>query len=112
MNCNLQGNLAEAEALKYFVSLGYEVYLPFGTASTVDMIVCNEEETLRVSVKSTSLPSKTKGKWRVNLSQNVRDGRICFKPEKCDLVFVYIVPEDRIIVFDSKDIKVKTELTV
>lgn len=69
MDSNLKGNIGEASALKYFISNGYEVYIPFGTATRCDLIVIKNNTTYRVSVKSTSSKNKS-GSYNVRLRQS------------------------------------------
>lgn len=112
MNTNLQGNIGEAKALHYFISEGYEVYLPFGTASKYDMIVCKDNNTYKVSVKTTSSKSSTLGKYSLRIGQGKLRNRVAFNKEESDLLFAYILPEDKFIIFNSKDITQQFEITI
>lgn len=111
MTTNEKGNIAESKVLTYFLELGYEVYLPFGTATTNDMVVIKDNTTKRVSVKSTSSKSKS-GKWEVRVRQITHLGTTLFDNSKTDLLVVYIIPENRIVVLEAKDIKAKTGISV
>ena len=111
MNTNLQGNIGETIALKHFIKEGYEVYLPFGTATSCDMIVLKDGLSQRVSVKSAST-KQASGNWRVRVKQGKLNKTEPFDPDGSDLLFVYIVPEDRYVILKSKDIGRKFEITL
>lgn len=110
MDTNQQGNIGEAKALQYFIESGYEVYLPFGTASKCDMVVVKSGKSERVSVKTSSF--KKKGRYRVKIRQGKLNKEEAFNPESSDLLFIYIVPEDKVIVLSSKEVTVKFEMTI
>lgn len=111
MNSNLKGNIGEAKALSYFISNGYEVYIPFGTATKCDLIVLKDNKTYRVSVKSTSSKNKS-GSYNVRLRQSKMNEDKPFRKEDSDLLFVYIIPENKHLVLKSKDINVINTLSV
>lgn len=111
MDTNLQGNIGEAKALEYFISKGYEVYLPFGTATSCDLVVYKDGTCERVSVKTTRRKSRGNG-WMVKIRQSGRAGEIPFDSTTSDILFIYVVPEDRIVIINSKDIKSKFEITI
>lgn len=112
MDTNLKGNIGEAKALWYFVKEGYEVYLPFGTASKCDMIVSKDNKTFRVSVKTTSRKSKSGKNYLVKIKQGKLNSQVHFNNEDSDLLFVYLIPEDKYIIFESKNITQKSEITI
>lgn len=111
MNTNLQGNIGESKVLTHLLKEGYNVYLPFGTASKNDMVVEKDNKVERVSVKTATrkIPS---GKYRVKIRQGKMNKETPFDNTGSDLLCVYIVPEDRIVVLKSSDIKNKSELFV
>lgn len=111
MNTNLQGNIGESIALKHFISEGYEVYLPFGTASKYDMIVVKDNIPQRVSVKTTTRKTKS-GKWLVKIEQGKLKKMAPFDKVNIDLLFIYIVLENRHVILDTKDIKTTKCLTI
>lgn len=115
MNTNLQGNIGEAKALAYFIEKGYNVYLPFGTASTNDMIIEKNCELKRVSVKTTKTKAKAVGetnKYIVKIRQGKLNNQIPFNSNASDIVCVYILPENRFVLLNSKEITNKYEITV
>lgn len=112
MNTNLQGNIGESVALKYFIREGYEVYLPFGTATSCDMIVLKDNLPERVSVKTATRRSKNGKGWMVKISQGKMKKTEAFNPDSSDLLFVYILPEDTYHIFKSKAVDKKYELTI
>jgi hypothetical protein len=111
MDSNAKGNLGEAKALLYFTSNGYEVYLPFGTASKCDMLVLKDNITQRVSVKSTTSKSPS-GRYKVRLRQSKMNEIKPFDNLASDLLFVYIIPEDNIVILESKSIANKNEIVI
>lgn len=111
MDTNTKGNLGEAKALHYFISNGYEVYLPFGTATKCDMVVIKDSISHRVSVKATTRKTKS-GKYTVKICQSKMNEDKPFDNKTSDFLFIYIIPEDRIILLESKNINKKTEITV
>jgi hypothetical protein len=111
MNTNQQGNIGEGIALSYFLSEGYEVYLPFGTASKCDLIVVKDNITKRVSVKTSNTEPKN-GKYCVKIRQGKLNKQLGFDKESCDIVFVYLLVPKRIHIFDSKDITQKFDLYI
>ena len=56
MNSKDKGTFAEAQAIAYYISLGYEVSLPLGDRRPYDLIVDKGGELVRVQVKFTSNP--------------------------------------------------------
>ncbi len=111
MNTNLQGNIGEAKVMNYFISENYSLYLPFGTASKNDMIVEKDGQVKRISVKSTKTKTPS-GKYLVKIRQGKMNKQIAFDKNASDMLCVYIVPEDRIVFINSKDITCGFELTV
>ena len=111
MNSNLKGNIGEAKALNYFISNGYEVYLPFGTATKCDLIVLKDNITYRVSVKTTSSLNSS-GSYNVRISQGKMKDDTPLDKEASDILFVHIIPEDRNVVLQTKDIKAQFRLCV
>jgi hypothetical protein len=109
MDTNLQGNIGESKAVTYFIANGYNVYLPFGTASSNDMII------KRVSVKTTKTRTRcvneTK-KYIVKIRQGKLNSQIPFNNQGSDILCVYILPEDKIVLLISNEITAKYEITV
>lgn len=110
MNTNLKGNIGEAKALQYYIENGYEVYLPFGTATKCDMVVVKDNKSQRVSVKTCG--SKVNGSYVVRIRQGKLNKQEPFDKEASDILFVYIVPLDKVFIFDSKTITQKFELRI
>jgi hypothetical protein len=112
MNCNYQGNLAESVALNYFIKEGYEVYTPFGTALSCDMVVFKNGISQRVSVKSGSRLSKNGKKYEINIRQQTRSGSISFNKESCDILFLYATPINKFKIIESKIVKNRNIITI
>lgn len=64
----LQGNIGEAEAIRWYASQGYEIYIPFTAGSKADILVEKDDIIKRIQVKSTSFRAKESENFRVNLS--------------------------------------------
>lgn len=111
MDSNLKGNIGESAALAYFIKEGYEVYLPFGTATSCDLIVMKLGVVSRVSVKTTSSKHKN-GKYKVRIRQGKLNKQIPFNNDASDILFIYIQPENRYCILFSKDVKTGFELTI
>ena len=101
MDTNQIGNLGEAKAISHFIKEGYEVYLPFGTATKCDLIVLKGGITQRVSVKTSN--STRYGKHVVKIRQGKLGGQEPFDKQGSDLLFVYILPKDEVHIFKSNE---------
>ena len=111
MNSNLQGNIGEAKVLNHFINDGYTVYTPFGTAAKNDMIIEKSNIIKRVSVKTANTKTKS-GKYRVRIRQGKLNKQIPFDNKTTDILAIYIVPEDRIVLLDSCNIESKYEIVI
>lgn len=109
-----QGNLGEAAVQLELIKAGYEVYSPAFDNASSDMIVKKNGKLFMVEVKSCA--STRRGRYRVQLRKvraSKNHNRIeYFDPNKVDILGVYIVPEDRVILIPSSEITVKTELVI
>lgn len=111
MDTNLKGNLGESKALYYFISNGYEVFTSFGTASSCDMVVLKNNLIQRVSVKSTTRITPS-GKYIIDLRQRGHKNHKTFDNTASDLLFIYVIPEDRIELIETKSIDSTSTLTI
>lgn len=111
MDSNMKGNIGEAEALKYFIKEGYEVYLPFGTATKCDMVVIKDNILSRVSVKTTCSKVKN-GKYSVRIRQGKLNKEIPFDNTSSDILFIYVLPEDIVVILKSSEITAKMAIYV
>lgn len=111
MDTNQQGNIGESIALSHFLSEGYEVYLPFGTASKCDMIIVKDNLTKRVSVKTCG-SKPTKGKYVVKIRQGKMNKQVPFDASSSDILFIYIVESNKIHIFESKNITQRFEIRI
>lgn len=109
------GILGEAAAIKHFIQNGYEIFTQFSGKAPFDFVAYLDNELYRVSVKSTTVRSPS-GRWVVQIrrKRHNRTGNMSFAFDNtsCDLVAVYIVPEDRVIIIDSTMIKTGTVLLI
>jgi hypothetical protein len=108
------GNLGELAVAKEFARKGYEIYMPVGDNATHDLLVAKDGKIYRVEVKSTSV---IRGAGYVVQIKKVRSNKTKskitgFDNSLVDILAVYIVPEDRVVLFDAKTVDVKSTLTV
>lgn len=110
-----KGRIGESAATFYFTQNGYEVYLPVFGNTGADLVVSKDGILYRVEVKSTSfkLPS---GKYKVALRQ-IRPNRTGntikkFNGNSSDLLFIYVEPENRSLVLDSKNLHDRSSIDV
>lgn len=109
------GRLGELKVAAYFTSLGYPVFTQVSGGSPYDLVVEINGELKRVEVKTTRTKSNS-GKYvvqiksvRINKGRNKING---FNNSKCDILAIYIIPKDKVILIDSKEIKSNSSLTV
>lgn len=115
MNRRDKGNISEAKVLTYFIENGYDVFTPFTANPPYDLIISKDNEVFRVSVKSTS--ESDKNSWQVALRNYSvrRDGRLVrkyFDNTSSDILAVYIIPENRIVTYESKLITNKSTMNI
>lgn len=108
------GILGEAKAIAYLLEKGYDVFNQFGGKAPFDLVAHKDNTLYRVSVKSTSFLKKN---TYIVYLQRVRPNRtknIIHKFDKtcCDLLAIYIVPEDRIVLLEASGIKQKCSLSI
>ena len=108
------GTLAEAKILAELVRVDIEPYLPFAENGPVDILGIKDQEVLRISVKGTSNEVRP-GVWRVELRTVSRRNlsRIAIKKfnnTSCDILAVYIEPQDKVVFLDSKKITATTAI--
>jgi hypothetical protein len=108
------GRLGEAAAFKHFVGDRWYVFLDASGKSPVDMVVMKNNLCKTVQVKTTSY--KVNNRWLVQI-KTVRPNRTTnkvthFDPNSVDLLVVYIIPEDRVIVYESATITQRTQLSI
>lgn len=102
----MKGRLAEAKVLAYFITEGFEPYLPFCDNCSYDLLLVKDKQIQRVSVKFTSTKSRSGSKWEVGLRNVSRrnSGKVAikfFNSGDYDLLAIYIGPEDRVVVLET-----------
>jgi len=115
MNRHTKGTLGEAAVLFELVKQGYEIFLPYADWAPFDMVVYKDGILKRVSIRYTSL-TKNKSSWEVGL-RNVsrkKEGLLIkkFNNLECDLLAVYVAPEERVVILDTKNVKNTTSLSI
>jgi hypothetical protein len=114
MDTGERGRIGEASIIKFFVEQGYSVFMPMFGNAPCDLIVTLNNEISRVEVKATGyLKDKSYvvqlRSMRYNNTQTVSKK---FDGSKSDLLAVYIVPEDRVVLFESKELDGRSTLSV
>jgi Holliday junction resolvase-like predicted endonuclease len=93
MSPRKQGDLGELSAIDWLSAHGYTVYLPLGHSPDVDLIALDDERTLRVQVKTSTVYHKDR--WDVMIC--TRGGNRSwnglvkyFSAKRCDRLFVLV----------------------
>lgn len=109
-------SLGEAKVIAEFISRGHDVYTQFSGKGPFDLIVHKEGVLKRVEVKSTSNRTLHDTGWRVQIRKirsNKKNNKIYkFNPDNSDLLAIYIVPLEVVVIFNSNDITVTNTLTI
>lgn len=116
MERKTKGLLAESKAISYLIENGYDVFLPFAENGSIDLIGIKDSQISRISVKATSSKSKY-DRWIVQLKTCSRrkDNKIKtnqFDKTLVDKILVYIIPLDKIVEIQSKDVNGKFALNI
>lgn len=112
MNSIQQGNLAESKVVSHFIQLGYEIYVPFGSGNSCDMVITKDGMARRVSVKSSSHKIPKYNSWTIELRQRNLHRTNHFDSSKSDILAVYLPVEDRIIILESNQITNKSKMRI
>ena len=102
MNTKQKGDMAEGQAINYFIMAGYEVCLPVGNKTDYDFIIEKDKSLQTVQVKFAGLyPSKgnvcrvglriTGGNQSYNYSKKYSD-------DAFDILFVYTAKGQRFVI--------------
>ena len=92
MNSKYKGDIAVGQALNYFLTNGYEVFLPIGDKRDFDLIIEKENKLGRVQIKYAGIWA---GRDRCIVSLRVMGGNRSYhtakkyKPDSFDHLFVY-----------------------
>lgn len=111
-----KGAIGEVKVLSEFIKQGYSVFLPYGAGNPVDLIAYKDGVLERVSVKYTSF-NPNNSSWEVTL-KNVsrRNHGTCvvkhFDNTSCDLLAVYIAPEDRVVFIKAHTVTTKSSISI
>lgn len=109
------GNIGELATQLEFAKLQYEVYTPAVDNAKYDMVVASPDgKLLKVEVKSTQCTRN--GNWIVALRKTRHNKTTTtvtdFSNDVVDILAVYIVPLEEVILLEAKKITQKTTLTV
>ena len=111
-----RGGVGLVSIAKHFVLDGYEVFTPLTDNTSCDLVVIKDGMTQRVECKSTQAESVNKKSWLVSIRQ-IRPNRTTniikhFDKTKSDLLAIYIIPEDRVVILRSSGVTVRSGLTI
>lgn len=114
-NKTKNGNLGELRVAFELTRMDYEVYTGFGGKTSCDLIVIKDGLIQTVQIKSTSYQKKP-GSWYIML-QTVRSNKTKnviskYVSSDFDILAIYIVPEDRVILYKSEKITVTSALSI
>lgn len=108
--------LGESLVIAEFIRRDYDVFTQFSGKEPFDMAVHKEGKLYRVEVKSTSNRTKEDRGWKVQLRKsrsNLTETKINkFDPNSCDILAVFIEPVNKIVILESSNITVRSELTI
>lgn len=116
-NTSINGRLGEIKVATYLMSKGFDIFIPFGSSTEVDLVGIKNRRVFKIQVKSTKTRERTnKNSWVVQL-KSVRSNTSNviinnYDNSKYDLLAVYIIPEDRIRIFLSKNINNKSSIQI
>lgn len=106
------GALAELKVASELLGRGYEVFVGWGGKTTCDMVAVDGQRVYRVQVKGTGTKAPS-GSWivqlksvRANRSQNTIKR---FDASNCEIVGIYIEPEDVVVLLNASDLDGKCE---
>lgn len=115
MNTIQIGRIGEAAIVSEFVKQGYDIYMPLFGNADFDLVVAKDKALYRVEVKSSGY-EKYPGKYEVQL-RSVRHNTTETKTKKfdssrSDLLAIYIIPTDRVVILNSAEYDGRTSLTI
>ncbi len=110
MDKGKNGALGEAAVLKELIKQGYTVFTQFDGKSPFDLVAYKDNVLYRVSVKSATI-QKGKG-YDVELRQRGKDRSKDFDKSAADILAVYIVPEDKVVLLETSSIESLVKLRV
>jgi len=115
MNTIEKGRRGEAAIIAEFVNRDYDIYMPIFGNADFDMIVAKDGRTYRVEVKTSAYEVRP-NKYEVQLRSvrpNKTENRIKkFDASRSDLLAIYIIPTNRVVVLDSKDYDGRTSVII
>ena len=108
--------IGKFKAATHLMACGYDVFMEVDGKSPFDLVAHKDGELQRVEVKTTTRRSKYNTGWEVQL-KSVRSNKTKnvihnFSTENCDILVVYIMPLDKVCMYNTKDITQKTSLII
>ena len=102
----MAGTLGEIKAAAHLVSLGYRIFWPLDSHDKFDLVAFKDNQFLKVQVKSSSFRTKASKSWIVTLDNVTHKSgggveRRTISNDNCDLLAVYIIPEDRVVILET-----------
>lgn len=110
LDTNAKGSIGELEIAAELMRRGYAIYFPLGSKVSFDLVAVKDNKLFRVSCKATAAVGPSGG-YRVEL-RSIRVRRSGnqirkFSSRCCDILAVYIIPEDRVALIDPLTVKAK-----
>lgn len=98
-------NLGELKVAAALAEQHYDVFVGWGGKSVCDLVAHKDGVLYRVQIKTTSTQA-TSGNWTVQI-KSVRHNKTAnvihnFDASKCDMLAIYVLPEDRVVFVDPK----------
>lgn len=109
--------LAEVKATAELINLGFDVFTQVSGKSPFDLVAYENGRLLKVEVKSGSRRNKKNNGWIVQIKRNKYSGQIGnysvpFSTDVCDILAVYIVPLNKVLIIRSEDVTSVNELII
>ncbi len=110
------GSLGKAKVVTKLIEMGYDVFLEFDGKSPFDLVIHKDDVLERVEVKYTETRNRTNTGWVVQLKKvrpnRTRNKIVNFDKSKLEKLIVFIKPLNTVVLFEAKDIKVTSALSI
>lgn len=110
------GTLAEIKVASHLVEQRHEVFVGWGGKTSCDLICIQDGILKRVQVKGCATCDPSSKSWIIQL-RSIRSNRSQntikkFDASICDLLAVYIQPEDRVVLFDAAPLNGRNTISI
>jgi Holliday junction resolvase-like predicted endonuclease len=111
-----KGTIGELACAAYMAREGYDVFFDTSGKTSFDFIAHKNGILIRVQVKTTSTRTPEDTGWIVTLKatrpNRTRSKHIQFDRNSCDVLAVFIEPDNRVVVIQANTIKQKSAIVV